>query len=209
MSSSLRACLGKLIPEETGKREEILRAHGDDPIANVTARQMSEGLAGAKVLLSMLPRGASRVDNVKGLIIAGDPILSIARQPFEEIVFRLLTSRPPTEAELRDLREDLQRRRMAFWQGPQWERFLQLVEANVYVRSDPMDSLSAIIKGLSYDTRMGRALGEYAPEEITWEDRLDDMLDLLVVASISAAAIYRRLYADGKLIAPQKEDSFA
>lgn len=193
--SLLHQRIEEITPEVLLERRRVLSVFGDRVAETVTVLQLFTGQKNARTLVSALPHTGSFVDNDLGLYVAGQPIADVAKQLFEANVWRLYTSEHPSTDQTESLRLRLAQARLTFEQTHQRGGELdQLIALGCSADRDPMDILVMAIAHLSASSRVGKHLRQFSVETITWQDRLDDCLDLLAAVAIIIGRIYCRLY---------------
>ncbi len=191
--SLLKTKLSSQIPDLRERVRNLGKNHGAKVISEVTVEQILGGMRGVKSLIC----DTSEVGLETGLIIRGFPILDLTEKLPEEILWLMLTGELPSEAETKDLSEDLNSR----------------AEVPVYIwnllkafpkDTHPMSMLSSLITALQHESKFKREYDKGLKKDLYWDYTLEDSLDLIAKIPVIAAAIYRTRFGKGDLIKPKK-----
>lgn len=186
----------EMVPQAITTQKRLLQDHGKKTAATVTVEQLIGGLAGAPVIKSFIPGTPHYVDPEESLHIGGVGIFDICRQhTFEWLVWTLYTGSPPTEVQEEWVRERLEaaRRRLLKGDGDAYQRVATYL-FGVGSAMDPMKAIEGAVSLLAHESRMARKVARGAVHEVTWQDRLQDQLDVLGYLSVIAPLAYRAVY---------------
>jgi len=191
--SLLKEKMREKIPQVRERIKTLAREHGSLVISEVTLAQAYGGMRGVKAMVC----DTSLVDPDRGLIIRGHPIADLTSRWPEEIFFLLLTGDLPTPEELKDLREDLEKRT----EIPDyvWKMLRDLPKD-----SHPMCMFDAAILVLERESVFRKRYSEGIAKTDYWESTLEDSLNLLAKLPELAAGVYRIRFNKGELIRPEK-----
>lgn len=192
--SLLKDKLQQILPAQAEDLKHFAKEYGDKVIGEVTIGQAFGGMRGIKGLVC----DTSEVPADKGLIIRGTPISELTSRLPEEIFWLLLTGSLPTAEELADLHSDLKSRE----EVPQyvWD-----VIDTMPADSHPMTLFNTSILIMQRESKFAKAYNEGIKKNEYWQYTLEDALDIIAKVPSIAAYIYRKKYADGKRITPDKD----
>jgi len=195
-SSSLKKRLAQLIPEKIKEITEIKKNHGEKILGTCTVDQAYGGIRDVKCLITE----TSLLDPQEGIRFRGHSIPEIQKllpkvkeQPLPEgLLYLLLTGEIPTEAQVKELSEDLAKREKI----PEWVTKLQL---SLPKDLHPMAQFNIAINGLARDSVFAHKYAEGMKKNEFWEYTLEDSLNLIACLPRIASTLYRHTYKDGKL----------
>jgi len=183
---SLHDALAEKIPAMRKQAKDILEAHGDKIISEVTVAQAFGGMRGVKCMIC----DTSVVDPDQGLTIRGHPISTLTEKLPEEIFYLLVTGDLPDEASLKSLQQDLMLRREV--PGYVWKVLYDLPKD-----THPMQMFDAAILILERDSVFRQRYTEGMRKEEYWEPALEDSLRLIAKLPALAAGVYRIRFEKG------------
>ncbi len=189
--SLLQEKLAQILPNQADEIRTMLKGYGDFVVSNVTLKQIYGGMRGVKSLVC----DTSEVPPDKGLIIRGIELKEITHKLPEEILWLLLTSELPNEAELQDLQNELNLR------GNVPEYIWAVLDA-MHPESHPMAMLSTAIVALQQESVFARRYDEGMQKSEYWVATLEDLLNLTAKLPSLAAYIYRKRFGKGQRIEP-------
>lgn len=196
--STLKEALAKRIPEWRKETADLLAAHGDTVISQVTMRQAYGGMRGVKGLVC----DTSLVDPYKGLTIRGTPIDQLADRSAEEILFLLLVGELPNQDELKHLKQNL-------FVRSEVPDYVWKILRDMPHTAHPMDMLITAITTLEEESVFRRKYDEGMKKDEYWVPALEDSLNLLAKLPALAAGVYRIRYDKGDLILPDPKLDWA
>lgn len=197
--STLKSRLAQLIPEKNNEIKEIKAKHGDKLLGECTVSQAYGGMRSVKSMVTE----TSLLDPEEGIRFRGLSIPECqeklpkapgGQEPLpESTLWLLLTGEVPTEAQVRELSEDLNARSDV----PQWvTKLIQSLPKDMH----PMTQFNIGINALQTDSKFAQAYQEGVPKGKYWESTYEDSLNLIARLPKIASTIYRQTYKDGKLI---------
>jgi citrate synthase len=178
--STLKESLAEKIPAMRREVNDLIAAHGEKELCQVTVAQAYGGMRGVKGMVC----DTSVVEPDKGLIIRGQPIRELTQRSPEEVFFLLCTGELPDENALEALRVDFRARSEV--PGYVWSVLRDLPDD-----SHPMQMLDTAILVLERESIFRRRYGEGLPKTDYWEPALEDSLRLLAKLPALAAGVYR------------------
>ncbi|MBE7558048.1 citrate (Si)-synthase [bacterium] len=191
----LKDVLAAQIPALRAEIKELVKAHGEKVISEVTIAQLYGGMRGVKALIC----DTSLVEPDRGLILRGHPINELTQCLPDDIFFLLCTGRLPSTAERADLQRALAER--ADVPDYVWD-VMRALPAD----SHPMSMLVAGIIAMQHESVFAH---EYAAGTLSTDDywiaTLEDALTLLARMPGLAAGIYRLRFGKGDLIPYDKK----
>lgn len=196
--ATLQEKLAEQIPPLREEISELVKAHGDKVISEVTVAQAYGGMRGVKGLVC----DTSYVDPNDGLLVRGISILELTDKLPEEIFYLLLTGELPDEEGLEALQADLSTR--ATVPAYVWD-VLKAMPSD----SHPMAMLSTALLAMEKESVFARRYKEGIGKTEYWEPILEDALQLLAKLPAVAAGIYRVRYGKGDPLSPKPDLDWA
>jgi len=184
--TSLHDALAAKIPAIRKNAKDILDAHGDKVISEVTVAQAFGGMRGVKCMIC----DTSVVDPDLGLTIRGHPISTLTKKLPEEIFYLLVTGDLPDAESLKSLQQDLLLRREV--PGYVWKVLYALPKD-----THPMEMFDAAILILERDSVFRERYTAGMRKEEYWEPALEDSLRLIAKLPALAAGVYRIRFDKG------------
>jgi citrate synthase len=191
--ATLQNTLARKIPAWRDEISELLKAHGNVKISEVTIAQAYGGMRGVKALVC----DTSEVPPDMGLLVRGTPIAELTGKLPEEIFFLLCTGELPDRKALESLQEDLASR--ARVPGYVW-KVLEAMPAG----SHPMTMLDTAILVMQRESKFAAGYAKGMKKQDYWEPMLEDSLDMLARLPAIAAGVYRMRFKKGTRIAAKK-----
>eukprot|EP01017_Pseudomicrothorax_dubius_P017503 TRINITY_DN1970_c0_g1_i1.p1 TRINITY_DN1970_c0_g1~~TRINITY_DN1970_c0_g1_i1.p1 ORF type:complete len:452 (+),score=100.14 TRINITY_DN1970_c0_g1_i1:38-1393(+) len=199
--SLLRAKLNELIPKKQAELKEIKAKYGDVEIGKITVDQVIGGMRNMYALFY----DGSLLDPMTGITYRGHTIPEImeklqkapnGEEPLpESILWLLLTGDIPTDAEARDIANEI-KQRSTVDQG--LVKFLASLPKDLH----PMTQLSQGVLYLQRNSKFAAAYRSGVNKSKYWESTYEDSLDLIAKIPTIAALIYRNIYKNGQIIQP-------
>jgi len=192
--ATLKSKLASLIP---GWREEIgnlLKAHGDTKVSEVSMTQAYGGMRGVKCMVC----DTSEVPPDKGLLIRGTPVGELTDRLPEEIFYLLVTGEMPDKAALKNLQGELAERSKV-------PAYVWKVLEAMPKDSHPMAMLDTAILVMERDSVFRQKYTEGMKKTDYWMPALEDALNLMAKLPGVAAGVYRMRFKKGNRI-PYKKD---
>lgn len=192
-ATSLKQKLAQKIPVAREEIKEVLSAHADAKISEVTVGQAYGGMRGVKCMVTE----TSALDADEGIRFRGYSIPELqeklpraagGQQPLPEgLFFLLLTGELPSAAEVAEI--------TAAWRGAETlpEATIAQLEA-LPPDTHPMTQFSAGILSLQRDSIFAARYRDGIAKTEYWEAMFDDTMLLLARLPLVAAYIYRRSY---------------
>jgi citrate synthase len=177
---TLRSVMAEKIAAWRGENRELLAAHGDTSISDVTVKHLFRGMRDVPAVIC----DTSRVDPRTGLYVREIPVNDLLRASGESLFYLLCTGDMPDADAERRLREDLEKR--AGLPG--------YVKDGIEGLPDdlhPMTQLGIAALMMQRESAFQYAYGS-VPRNEHWEYTLEDALNLLARLPVVAANIYRR-----------------
>jgi citrate synthase len=201
-SSSLKKRLAEIIPIKAQEVKEVIKVHGEKVLGNCTVEQAYGGARDVKCLVTE----TSLLDAQEGIRFRGYSIPEIQKllpkaksEPLPEgILYLLLTGEIPTDAQVREVTEDLAKREKV----PEWVTKLQL---SLPKDMHPMTQLNIAINALQKDSVFAKKYESGMKKTEYWEYTYEDSMNLIANLPRVAATIYRHTFKDGKLISGDKK----
>ena len=190
--ATLKNTLAKKIPGWRDEFRTLAREHGDDPIGQVTVRQVLGGMRGIKSMVC----DTSEVPPDKGLLIRGTPVGELADREPEEVFFLLCTGELPDKKALAALRKELTERQKV-------PAYVWRVLEGMPKDSHPMCMFDTGILVMERESAFRAAYAKGVKREDYWKSTLDDALTLIARLPGLAAGIYRMRFRKGKRISPK------
>jgi len=191
--SILHKKLAAEVPALREERKRLLDEHGDRTVANITVRQIVDGMRGVPALVC----DTSTVDPQKGLIIRGTPVAHLADKLPEEVFFLLVSGALPTAKELAAFQKDLAAR-------PRVPKHVWDVLDALPPDTHPMTMLSTAVMAMGATSVFREQYSQGLARDKHWEAALDDALNLIAVVPEIVGAVYRSRYGKGPRIEPKK-----
>ncbi|MHC4413676.1 MAG: citrate (Si)-synthase [Planctomycetota bacterium] len=185
--STLQETLAAKIPAMREVIRDLVKAHGDKVISEVTVAQAYGGQRGVKCLVC----DTSVVDPERGLIVRGHPISELTDRLPAEIFFLLCTGELPDAGAQRALQEDLQAR-------CEVPAYVWKVLYDLPGDTHPMEMLNAAILVLERESVFRRRYTDGMRKEDYWEPALEDSLRLIAKLPALAAGVYRIRFNKGE-----------
>ncbi len=176
------------LPTLAANAEELVDAHGDKVVSELTVRQLYGGMRGVRALIC----DTSSVDPERGLIIRGIPVGELTDRTPEEIFFLLCTGALPDRGSL----EELQRHLAERYAVPD---YVWNVLKAMPPGSHPMTMFDTAILVMQRDSRYAAERGS-TPRKDHWKLCLDDAITLLGRLPGVAAGVYRLRFNKGQPI---------
>jgi len=192
--AALKSKLASLIP---GWREEIgnlLKAHGDTKVSEVSMTQAYGGMRGVKCMVC----DTSEVPPDKGLLIRGTPVGELTDRLPEEIFYLLVTGEMPDKAALKNLQKELAERSKV-------PAYVWKVLEAMPKDSHPMAMLDTAILVMERESVFRQQYTEGMKKTDYWMPALEDALNLMAKLPGVAAGVYRMRFKKGNRI-PYKKD---
>jgi citrate synthase len=181
--------LAAQIPVKGAEISGLIKEHGSKVISDVTVAQAYGGMRGIKSLIC----DTSIVEPDRGLVIRGIPIADLDDRLPEEIFFLLNIGELPSDAELKDLQQELGER--SHVPDYVWD-VLRACPKD----SHPMAMLSIAIMALEKESVFRKRYDEGMKRGEYWEPALEDSLTLLARLPGLAAGLYRIRFDKGDII---------
>jgi citrate synthase len=187
--------------ESAAEIKAILKEHGSKKIGEVQLSQVYQGMRGITGLVSE----TSLLDSQEGIRFRGYSIPELQEklpkfnggdEPLPEgLFFLMLIGELPTEADVADVTQILQRRSHV----P--NHVFDVLDA-FPIDTHPMTMFVSGIMALQTESNFARKYAEGMNKKDYWEAALDDSLDLIARLPRIAAYIYRRKYKKDQHIQP-------
>lgn len=187
--ATLQEVLADRIPKYREETRDLIRAHGDKKISDVSVAQAYGGMRGVKGMVC----DTSVVEPGKGLIIRGHPLLEIKHLWPEEVFFLLLTGDVPDASAKAALQQEFDARSTV--PGYVWDVFKAMPPD-----SHPMCMLNTAILVMEKESVFRKRYDEGVAKEEYWMAALEDALNLLARLPGVAAGLYRMRYDKGDII---------
>ena len=188
--SALREKLAQQIPGLREEEKALVAQYGEKVASEVTVKQIFGGMRG----VICLNEETSTVESDKGLIIRGIPVKQLTGRKAEEILFLLLTKEFPTDAELKDLHEDIQRRSDV--PAYVWN----VIDAMEPATHHPMALFNAAVLAMQRESLFAHRYEEGMHKNEYWIPALEDCLNIIARLPAVAAYVYRRRFSKGDRI---------
>eukprot|EP01132_Coremiostelium_polycephalum_P010053 gene10053-12322_t len=196
--SSLKQRLLQIIPAKVEEVKQLKTVHGDKVIGTCTVAQAYGGMRSVKSLVTE----TSSLDPEEGIRFRGFTIPECqaklpkakgGNEPLPEgILWLLLTGEIPTEAQVKEISNELVKR------AGLPEHVVKMIKA-FPKEMHPMSQLGAAVLALQTNSKFADAYQKGMKKDQYWEYTLEDSLDLLAKLPEIASLIYRNVYKDGKL----------
>jgi citrate synthase len=187
--SALKDKLTVDFPKFRDEIAALVKEHGEVKISEVTISQAYGGMRGVNGLVC----DTSEVPPDQGLIIRGIPIGDLTEKSPEEVFWLLLTGELPTNAQVKDLSDDLKARAKV----PDY--VWKVLEA-MPKDSHPMAMFDTAILVMEKESkfRLNYDLGMKKSDYWVWT--LEDALDIVAKLPEIAAGVYRMRFGKGPRI---------
>lgn len=187
--SALKDKLTVDFPKFRDEIAALIKEHGEIKISDVTISQAYGGMRGVNGLVC----DTSEVPPDKGLIIRGIPIGDLTEKSPEEVFWLLLTGELPTNAQVKDLSDDLKARAKV----PDY--VWKVLEA-MPKDSHPMAMFDTAILVMERESkfRLNYDLGMKKSDYWVWT--LEDALDIIAKLPEIASGVYRMRFDKGPRI---------
>lgn len=192
--ATLKSKLSSLIP---GWREEIgnlVKAHGDTKVSEVSMTQAYGGMRGVKCMVC----DTSEVPPDKGLLIRGTPVGELTDRLPEEIFYLLVTGELPDKTALKGLQTELAERAKI-------PTYVWKVLEAMPKDSHPMAMLDTAILVMERESVFRQKYTEGMKKTEYWMPTLEDALNIMAKLPGVAAGVYRMRFKKGDRI-PYKKD---
>ena len=189
--SLLKAKLASQIPNLRERVRNLGKTYGSKVISEVTVEQVLGGMRGIKSLVC----DTSEVGLETGLIIRGIPILGLTDKLPEEILWLMLTGELPSEAESKDLQNELKNR-------SEVPDYIWAILKAFPKDAHPMSMLTSLINALEHESKFRVEYDKGMHKDVYWEFALEDSLDLIAKIPVIASAVYRTRFGKGEIIKP-------
>jgi citrate synthase len=199
--TQMKQKIAELLPDWRKRVTRLVKEYGDVEVNTVKISQFYGGMRGIKCLTTDI----SYLDPFEGIRFRGYtipetlaklPKASGAEMPYVEgHLYLLLTGDIPTEAQVQEVIEDLQKRGTV----PEYVwKMLQSLPADTH----PMTMFSMAIMALQRDSEFVKKYNAGMSKMDYWDPMYEDALNLIAKLNVIAAYIYRYKYKDGKTIDP-------
>ena len=189
------------IPKTNERLRAIKKAHGDQSVGEVTVNMVMGGMRG----ITGMMYETSLLDAEEGIRFRGYTIPELRErlpkasgggdEPLPEgIMWLMLTGEIPSDAQVRALTEELATR------GKVPREVFDVLDA-LPKNTHPMTQLSAALLAMQPESKFAKAYQEGVHKTKIWEHAFEDSMDIIARLPAVCAAIYRRTFKDGKLIA--------
>ncbi len=177
---TLRSVMAEKIAAWRAENREILAAHGDTSVSEVTVKHLFRGMRDVPAVIC----DTSRVDPRTGLYVRETPVNDLLHASGESLFHLLCTGDMPDAEAERRLREDLESRA----EPPDYvKEGIEGLPGDLH----PMTQLSIATLMMQRESAFQDAYGS-VPRSAHWEHTLEDALNLLARLPVIAANIYRR-----------------
>ena len=198
---ALKATVAAQIPKTNERLRAIKQAHGDQSVGEVTVNMVMGGMRG----ITGMMYETSLLDAEDGIRFRGYTIPELRErlpkasgggdEPLPEgIMWLMLTGEIPSDAQVRALTEELATR------GKVPREVFDVLDA-LPKNTHPMTQLSAALLAMQPESKFAKAYQEGVHKTKIWEHAFEDSMDIIARLPAVCAAIYRRTFKDGKLIA--------
>ena len=196
----LKARVAAALERANARLRAIKRAHGDRVVGEVTVNMVAGGMRGITAMLYE----TSLLDAEEGIRFRGRAIPELreklpkargGEEPLPEgIMWLMLTGEIPSEAQVRTLSAELAARaevpKVVF-------DALDALPKNAH----PMTQLSVALMAMQPESKFAKAYQDGAHKTTFWEHAFEDSMDIIARLPAVCAAIYRRTFKDGTLVA--------
>jgi citrate synthase len=202
--SSLKEKLREKIEAHRPRTQKLLKEHGHVVIDKVTIEQAIGGARDVRCLVTDI----SYLDPMEGIRFRGKTIpetfAALPKPPgceypsVEAFWYFLLTGDIPTEADVKEVRDDFRRRSVV---PPYVFDMLRAMARD----SHPMALLSAAVVSMQRESVFVRRYNEGMRKAEYWDPMFEDSMNLLARLPEIAAYIYRMKYKGGAIIPPDRD----
>lgn len=199
MSATLKQKLHEKIQEWRPRTEKLVKEFGDTVVSEITIGQIIGGMRGMKSLVTDI----SYLDPDEGIRYRGYTLHEVfeklpkppdAEMPYVEgLIFLLLTGQIPTESEVSDVVDEINKRRIL-------PRYVYEVLDAFPSNSHPMAMFSSAILSMSRESYFSHKYHSGIGKMDYWDPTYEDAMNLLAKLPEIGAYIYRKLYKGGKRI---------
>jgi citrate synthase len=204
--SKLKQKLIEKIEQQRPRTQKLFKEYGNTVVDKVTVSQILGGMRGIKCLVTDI----SYLDPNEGIRYRGYTLPEIfeklpkpagVEMPYVEgLLYLLFTGDIPTEAEVKDLIDDLAGRRML----PKY--VYDIIDS--IPDCHPMTIFSAAILALSKESIFNQDYNRGVSKMEYWDSTYEDALNLLAKLPEIGAYIYTKLYRGGKRNKPDDKLDF-
>ncbi|XP_003079274.2 Citrate synthase active site, partial [Ostreococcus tauri] len=205
---ALKARVREAIPETNARLKAIRAAHGEKRVGEVTVGMVMGGMRGITGMLYE----TSLLDAEEGIRFRGHTIPDLQRrlpkatangEPLPEgIMWLMLTGEIPSDAEVKTLSQELAAR-------AELPKAVHDVLDALPKNTHPMTQLSCALMAMQPESKFAKAYQDGVHKTTFWEYAFEDSMDIIARLPAVCAAIYRRTFKDGKLIAADKNLDWA
>ena len=203
--SQLKAKLLKKIEEHRPRTTKLLKEHGDVKVGEVTMSQLIGGMRSIKSLVTDI----SYLDPEEGIRFRGYTIPEVlAKLPkcknggdtpaVEGFFYLLLTGDLPTEADVKDVVEEFQKRSKV----PSY--VFDVIKA-MPIDTHPMTMFSGAVLAMQRESIFAKKYEEGMNKLEYWDPMYEDAMNMMAKLPEIAAFIYRYKYKNGDIIAPKAD----
>ncbi|UCE66266.1 MAG: citrate (Si)-synthase [Candidatus Zixiibacteriota bacterium] len=192
--ATLKSKLTSLIPAWREEIGNLVKAHGDTKVSEVSMAQAYGGMRGVKGMVC----DTSEVPPDKGLLIRGIPIGDLTEKLPEEIFYLLVTGEMPDNAALKSLQNELSERARV-------PAYVWKVLEAMPKDSHPMAMLDTAILVMERESVFREQYTKGMKKTDYWMPTLEDSLNLMARLPGIAAGVYRMRFKKGNRI-PYKKD---
>ena len=207
-AGALKARVREAIPETNARLKAIRAAHGEKRVGEVTVGMVMGGMRGITGMLYE----TSLLDAEEGIRLRGHAIPDLQRrlpkatangEPLPEgIMWLMLTGEIPSDAEVKTLSRELAAR-------AELPKAVHDVLDALPKNTHPMTQLSCALMAMQPESKFAKAYQDGVHKTTFWEYAFEDSMDIIARLPAVCAAIYRRTFKDGKLIAADKNLDWA
>ncbi|KZT67719.1 citrate synthase [Daedalea quercina L-15889] len=204
-TKTIRDALEEVIPAKQARLKQLKTEHGQTVIGDIKVEHVVGGMRGLKAMLWE----SSVLDPMEGIRFHGlsipecQKVLPAAPGGkeiiAESMLWLLMTSKTPTEAETRQLSRELAER------GELPEYVVQLIDS-LPQSLHPMTQLGMGVAALNKESKFAAAYERGIKKTEYWTYTLEDSMNLLARLPALAARIYRNVYNPGKPIPGVNKD---
>jgi len=191
--SLLKEKLRTNFPKQKAEIAQLLKESGDKIVSQVTLAQAYGGMRGVKGLVC----DTSEVPPNKGLIIRGRELKTITDKIPEEIFFLLLTGQLPTDAELKDLQNEIKAK-------SEVPAYVWKVIDSMPADSHPMTMFNTAVLVMQHESVFAKKYSEGMKKDEYWDATYDDAINIIAKLPAIAAYVYRKRFNKGSRIESDK-----
>ncbi len=184
--SILKDKYAKKVPQLRESYRNLVKAHGDAKLSEVTLASLYGGLRGVKGLIC----DTSSVPADKGLVVRKIPIGELTERMPEEIWYLLLMGELPSPEDLTDLRKDLATRAKV-------PEYVWSVLKAMPRDSHPMAMFSTALLVMEHESKFRQRYDEGLKKEEYWDPAFEDAMDILAKLPEIGAYVYRLRFNKG------------